>query len=110
MEKEVQELEGHNTWEVIKRSSLPEGANILPSTWSFKIKKYLDGHLIKFKARFCVRGAKKIEGVDYEDKYYPVVSWTTVWILMRIALKEGWKSRQVDFANVFVQADIKEDV
>ena len=31
MEKEVQELEGHNTWEVLKRISLPEGANILPS-------------------------------------------------------------------------------
>ena len=39
-----------------------------------------------------------------------MVSWTTVRILMRVALKEGWKSRQVDFANAFVQAAVKEDV
>ena len=110
MEKEVQELEGHNRWEVLKRSSLPEGANILPSTWAFKIKRYPDSCFRKFKAHFCVRGDKQIEGVEYEDNYAPVVSWTAVRMLMRIALKEGWKSRQVDYANAFVQADIKEDV
>ena len=95
---------------MLKRSSLPEGANILTSTWAFKIKRYPDGRFRKFKTCFCVRGDKQIEGVDYEDKYAPVLSWTTVQILMRIALKEGWKSRQVDYANAFVQADIKEDV
>ena len=94
----------------MKRSSLPEGANLLPSTWAFKEKRYPDGRLRKFKACFCVRGDKQIEGVDYEDKYAPVVSWTTVRMLMRVALKEGWKSRQVDFGNAFVQAAVKGDV
>ena len=52
----------------------------------------------------------QIEGVDYGDKYAPVVAWSTVRTMMRISLKENWKSRQVDFANAFVQADLKEDV
>ena len=110
MRQEIEELEGHKTWKVLKRSSLPEGANILPSTWAFKIKRYPDGRLRKFKARFCVRGDMQIEGVDYGDKYAPVVAWSTVRTMMRISLKENWKSRQVDFANAFVQADLKEDV
>ena len=29
---------------------------------------------------------------------------------MKIALQEGWHSRQLDFANAFVQAYLKEDV
>jgi hypothetical protein len=65
MRQEIEELEGHKTWKVLKRSSLPEGANILPSTWAFKIKRYPDGRLRKFKAQFCVRGDMQIEGVDY---------------------------------------------
>ena len=89
MDKEIDELEGHETWNVMLRSSLPEGANVLPTTWAFKIKRYPDGRLRKFKARFCVRGDKQIEGVNYNDKYAPVVAWSTVRILMRIALQEG---------------------
>ncbi len=33
-----------------------EDKNVLPSTWAFKIKRYLDGRVKKFKARFCARG------------------------------------------------------
>ena len=43
-------------------------------------------------------------------KYDPVVSWSTVRIIMIIALKQKWKTIQVEFANSFVQAKIKEDV
>jgi hypothetical protein len=32
------------------------GKNVLPSTWAFKIKRYPDGRVKKFKARFCARG------------------------------------------------------
>ena len=61
---------------------LPEGSNILPSTWTFKIKRYPDGRLRKFKARFCFWGDKQIEGIDNKDKFVPVDSCTDVRILM----------------------------
>ena len=40
MENEIKELEAHNTWTVVSRSLLPEGANAPASTWAFKIKRY----------------------------------------------------------------------
>lgn len=43
MDKEIDELEGHQTWEIMTKLSLPEGENVLPSTWAFKIKRYPDG-------------------------------------------------------------------
>jgi hypothetical protein len=64
------------------RSKLPPGANIIPSTWAFKIKRTPEGEIKKFKARFCVRGDKQIEGVDYFDTYAPVVSWSTIRMLL----------------------------
>jgi hypothetical protein len=38
--------------------------NVLPSTWVFKIKRYPDGHVKKFKARFCTQGGRQKEGID----------------------------------------------
>ena len=56
MSQEIENLEEHGTWNVIRRSSLPEGANVLSSTWAFKIKRTPCGELRKFQARFCIRG------------------------------------------------------
>ena len=98
MNKEIDELEGHQNWERMTRLSFPEGATILPSTWTFKIKRYPDSKLCKFKTILGARGNKHIEGVN------------TVRLLMRIALQEGWYSTRVDFANAFVKATLKENV
>ena len=102
MQEEIKQLEQHKTWEVIRREDAPKGANILPGTWVFWIKCYPDDRLRKFKAHFCVRGDKQIEGVDYFDKYSPVVSWLTV--------SQGLATRQVDFSNAFVQTTLNENV
>jgi len=40
MEEEITELEGHDTWEELPRSEIPEGENVLPSTWAYKVKRY----------------------------------------------------------------------
>lgn len=38
MGKDISELEGHKTWNVVPRKSVKKGAKVLPSTWAFKIK------------------------------------------------------------------------
>ena len=47
IEKEVDQLEKHGTWEVVKRSEIKcengKYPHIVPSTWAFKIKHYPDG-------------------------------------------------------------------
>ena len=110
MQNEISELEAHKTWTEMNRSALPAGANVLPSTWAYKVKRYPDGRLRKFKSRFVARGDKQIEGVDYGEKYAPVVSWTTVRTMMTLAIHSGWKTRQVDFSNAFVQENLEEEV
>jgi hypothetical protein len=110
LRNEIQELEEHGTWEAIPRSAVPEGANILPSTWALLVKWYPGVRFHKTKAKFCARGDQQVEGVDYFDKYAPVVSWSTVRLLLVTSITQGWKSKQVDFSNAFVQADLEEEV
>jgi hypothetical protein len=110
MGKEISELESHGTWTIVRKETMPDGANLLPSTWALKVKRYPDGNMRKLKARFCVRGDKQIAGVDYFESYAPVASWSTVRMVMNIAIQRGWATRQVDFSNAFVQATLKEEV
>ena len=94
-------------WDIVERE--PQ-MNVLSSTWAFKIKRYPDGRIKKLKARFCVRGYEQIEGVDYFDTYAPVITWTTVRLLLILTVVLGLKSKQVDYTAAFVHAPVEEDI
>ena len=70
-----------------------------------------DIHLVssisKLKARWCARGYTQIEGVDCcFDTFAPVVSKTTVRMLLEMAAQLGLATSKVDFTASFVQAYI----
>ena len=73
----------------MKRGNLLNGVNILPNTWTLRIKQFQDDKLREFKVRFCVPGDWQVKGVDYFEKYVPVVSWLTVRMLLVMSLNLG---------------------
>ena len=92
------------------RNIIPQGAKVLPSTWVFKIKRYPDGRLRKFKARFCVRGDLQEQGVDYFESYAPVIPWSSVILMLVLAAHLDLCTRQIYFSNAFSQATLQEEV
>jgi hypothetical protein len=107
METELKTLTGKESWIVVERKN---GMNVLPSTWAFKCKRYPDGSVRKLKTRFCVRGDRQKEGVDFFETYLPVVSWHTVRMLLILSMKLILCTKQVDYTAAFVQAPITEEV
>ena len=69
-------------------------------------KRYPDGSIRKYKARFCVRGDKQVYGVDFDETYALSVQWSMVRMLFTFALTLGLNNCQVDYSNAFVQANI----
>ncbi|GAX10397.1 hypothetical protein FisN_3Lu622 [Fistulifera solaris] len=111
MDEEYYSLKALDPWDEVPRSeAIEKGANILPSTWAFKCKRYPDGTVKKYKARWCIRGDRQIEGVDFFETYAPVVSWSTVRLLLIMSIVLGLATRQVDYTLAFVQADLDEEV
>ena len=107
MNTELETLEVDlQAWELVKRESW---MNVLPSTWAFKLKRFPDGLVKKFKARFCVRGDLQKEGVDYFATWSPVVQWTTVRSLLILAANKKLVSAQADITAAFVHADLGPD-
>jgi hypothetical protein len=90
-------------WDYVKRT--PD-INVLPGTWAFKLKRYPDGHVKKFKARFCTRGDRQKEGIDYFETWAPVVQWSTVRIVMILAIKLKLISIQCDITSAFVHGRV----
>ena len=105
--KEIDTLtKKRDAWDVVARQPW---MNVLPSTWAFKCKRYPDGSIRKLKARFCARGDRQIEDVDYFDTFAPVVKWNTVRLLLTLSSILGLSTRQVDYVSAFVQAPIDRD-
>ena len=94
------------TWDIIDRESW---MNVLPSTWAFKCKRYPDGTIRKFKGRFCARGDRHLEGVDFFETFAPVVNWNTVRLLLVMSIVMGLATSQADCTAAFVQSPIDKD-
>ena len=93
MVKVLKSLRDLGSFKMVAR---PSGANILASTWTFRKKRYPDGALKKYKARFCVRGDQQTDGSDVFETFDPVVAWITVRILLVLFMVLSLKTQQVD--------------
>ena len=104
MGEEMDTLENQlEAWSIVRREPW---MNVLPSKWALKLKRFPDGLVKKFKARFCVRGDRQIEGVDFFETWAPVVQWTTVRSMMTLAAKMDLQSAQADITAAFVHAPL----
>ena len=55
---EIKDILKQKTWVRFDRQSVPANKTILPGTWAFNLKRLPTGSPLKYKARYCVRGAK----------------------------------------------------
>jgi hypothetical protein len=66
MRVELNTLENEfDCWELVPHPGNNKENNVLLSTWAFKIKRYPDGQVKKFKAQFCAQGNHQKEGIDF---------------------------------------------
>ncbi len=94
-------------WDYVPRTA---DMNVLSSTWAFKIKHYPDGRVKKFKARFCARGDRQKEGINYFETWASVVQWSTVRIVMILGLKMELISVQCNITAAFIHGQVTETI
>jgi hypothetical protein len=106
VEVEIFTLESIDAWDGVKREN---HMNIVNSTWAFKCKRYPDGLIKKFKARFCAPGDQQLQGINFFKTYAPVVQWTTICLMFVLEVLLGLKSLQGDITCAFLHADLEEN-
>jgi hypothetical protein len=112
IEAMVKELDDHTNnghWEIVHHSAAKNNKPIL-AVWSMKRKRDPAGEIIKWKARLCAHGGMQTHGINYWDTYSPVVSWSTVRLILILAVILGWHMRSLDFVLAYPQADVRTDI
>ena len=99
--KEYQDLERHNTFKSVPKTSK---ITTLPLIWVFTYKFNTDGCLIKFKARLCVRG--DLQPLINQDNY----AARTFRALMAITATFDLETWQTDAVNAFTNGDLDETI
>jgi hypothetical protein len=110
---QVQEIRGLESMGVFKYKpihTIPPRARLLSSIWSYRRKRKTNRDLLKYKARICVDGSQQAHGRDFWELYAPVVSWSTVRLVLLLSTILNLKSRQVDYTQAFPQADLEDPV
>ena len=104
IDSELQSLSQHTVWSVKK---LPEGVRPLSSRFVFKKKMAQDGTIGRYKARLVVKGF--LQG-NVEHTFAPVVDFTTVRILLSVAVQKGMEINQMDVRTAFLHGEIDDTV
>ena len=83
----------------------------MDAVWAMKRKRDIKTRKVtKYKARLNVHGGQQEYRVNYFDTYAPVVTWTSVRLILVMAILNAWATRQVDFVMAYPQADIEFDL
>jgi hypothetical protein len=107
---EIRGLENMSVFDYKPISSLLSTAKLLSSIWSYRGKRRPNGELLKYKARLCVDGSQQLLGRDYWETYAPVVSWSTVCLILLLSTILNLKCRQVDYTQAFPQTELNDPV
>ena len=122
MEAEVQSMFDQGIWRTVPKKEMlrhyqklrDKGQDVkrhqIMMVWSFKRKRHPDGTLKKHKARLCCHGGQQQFGVNYWDTYAPVVSWSSIRIIMTIAKLHNLHTKSVDFVQAYPQAPIRSTI
>jgi hypothetical protein len=107
---EIDGLMDINTFEFIPKTNLPPRTRYLDLIWTYRRKRRPDGSLKKYKARLCVNGSRKIQGIDYTESFAPVVQWSTICMVNTLAAMYNLKGKKSDFTQASPQSKLKEDI
>lgn len=107
MDSEFRSLLKQQTWSLVPP---PANKNIVTYKQMFNLKWNSDGTIAKYKARLVARGYLQQYGLDYDETFTPVVKFTTIRLLLALAMNCGWVLKQLDVGNAFLPSILKEEV
>lgn len=70
------------------------------------IKKKGDETIDRYKTRLVAQGFKQIKETDFNLVYTSVVKSPTIRIVLSLAVSRGYKLRQIDVKNTFLQGKL----
>ena len=78
--------------------------------WIYKIKHAIDGSIEKQKESFVEKFFSNKEGIDYEETFSPMVSYTSIRTIVSLEIVMKWKVHEMDVKTIFLNNEVEEQV
>ncbi|KAE8718491.1 Serine/threonine-protein phosphatase 5 [Hibiscus syriacus] len=104
---EYDALVRNGTWTLVP---LPRDRKVISCKWIFRIKRNADGSVSRYKTRLVAKGFLQKPGIDFDEVFSPAVKPATIRVIISLALSRGWKLRQIDVNNAFLNGLLTEEV
>ncbi|MBW0470567.1 hypothetical protein O181_010282 [Austropuccinia psidii MF-1] len=107
MASELQSLEDMEVWSEV----LEVQANqVLRTRWVFSVKRDPTGNIVKYKARGVVQGHRQIWGLNLDETFAPMPTFTSPQFLLAIASGNVWDVQTFDVTTAYLCSLLEEDV
>ncbi|GAB4859527.1 hypothetical protein Ancab_040406 [Ancistrocladus abbreviatus] len=99
VQEEMEFLDKNQTWMLVKP---PQNQTILGCKWVLKRKSGILGvEDAKYKARLVAKRYSQVEGVDYNDVFFPVVKHSSIHVLLVLVAMFDLELEQLDVKTAF---------
>ena len=105
-DEEMQNLRQLGCWTVVSIQDVPRGTPIMGSRWTYRAKTDENGNLTRRRARFVCQGFSQVKDVSYWESFSPVVSFTTIRLLIALTAMPHWHVMHYDVSVAFITAKI----
>jgi hypothetical protein len=89
---------------------LPPGKKALNSRWVLHIKPDMHPTHTRLNARLVAKGFEQTFGLDYTETYAPVITWSTLCLVIAICVTFGWPIYHVDVVTAFLNGKLTEEI
>ena len=107
MKDENKSLLDNITWTLVNP---PPNRRVLQGKWVYKLKRGPNGEILRYKARWVVRGFEQEEGVDYNETFASVVKPMSYKMIFAIAAALDLEIEQMDVKTAFLYGAIDEEI
>eukprot|EP00253_Pinus_taeda_P001864 PITA_01864 len=104
--EEYNSIVRNSAWEIVPR---PEVKLMVGLRWIYKVRQATDRSVEKYKERFFARGFSQIEGIDYEEKFAPLVRYSSIRTILALSAQMGWHIHQMEVKTTFLNG-FKEEI
>jgi hypothetical protein len=101
--KSLQDMKAVRPATLTERQTQPK---TIGSKWVFKTKRDANNKVMRFKCRLVAQGFTQRAGRDYDETYAPVISYTSVRILLAIAVQHDLELTTFDVETAFLHAPL----
>lgn len=107
MEEEFFALKKNKTWSLV---DLPKGHKAIPCKWVYALKRNVNGEIERYKARLVAKGCSQRFGIDFKETFSPVVRYSTIRLLLALAVKNNMHLHQIDVSSAYLNSNLQDEI